>query len=268
MRKYGYLVVEGPHDVEFCYRLLKPFALERVQFKTPSKKHSEKQSLDEFFHNLIPTKYPLNDGDIQKRMPIPLFFQNKTHTIAIHSAIGDSRLIETIQENISMLNNWQELIGVGVILDSDKQILPIDRYNKIKEKQVKILPEFNFCEPSKINKGKPNLGIFILPDNQNQGTLEDLLLESAKQVYPDLLDLAKKYVSDSKSCKLKKDELKELSKPAGENKAIIGAMANIMRPGKSVQVSIQDNRWVDINAINSIPQIKAVQNFLKELFEL
>ena len=33
MRKYGYLIVEGPHDVEFVYRLLSPFGLERVQYE-------------------------------------------------------------------------------------------------------------------------------------------------------------------------------------------------------------------------------------------
>jgi hypothetical protein len=33
MPKYGYLVVEGPHDIELVYRLLSPFGFERVQFE-------------------------------------------------------------------------------------------------------------------------------------------------------------------------------------------------------------------------------------------
>ncbi len=33
MPKYGYLVVEGPHDIEFVYRLLRPFGLNRIRFE-------------------------------------------------------------------------------------------------------------------------------------------------------------------------------------------------------------------------------------------
>jgi len=68
MRKYGYLVVEGPHDVELTYRLLSSFGMSRV--------HLEKD-LDRFLSPLIPREYPPG-GDLQKRMPIPLFLQSET----------------------------------------------------------------------------------------------------------------------------------------------------------------------------------------------
>ena len=45
MPKYGYLVVEGPHDVEFVYRLLSPFGMSRVRLE---------KDLDPFFSPLIP----------------------------------------------------------------------------------------------------------------------------------------------------------------------------------------------------------------------
>ncbi len=63
------------------------------------------------------------------------------------------------------------------------------------------------------------------------------------------------------------EDLKELRKPAGRNKAVIGSMASILRPGRAVQVSIQDNRWLRDAAL-AIPRVKAVQDFLVNLFEM
>jgi hypothetical protein len=175
MRTYGYLVVEGPHDVEFIYRLLSPFGLQRIQYEN---------QLDDALHPLIPRNYPPN-GDLQKRMPVPLFLQSETHAIAVHSAIGDSRLVDT-----------------------------------------------------------------------------------ASAIYPGLLETARSHVTAAlQDHRLKPEDLRELNKPAGANKAIIGAMASVLRPCKAVQVSLQDNRWLRGNALES-PRIKAVQDFLEVLFGL
>lgn len=256
MRKYGYLVVEGPHDVEFCYRLLSPLGVKRVQYKN---------DLDEFLYPLIPKEFPPKNGDLWKRMPTPLFLQNETHAIAIRSATGDSQLVNVLISSTELLIDLNAVVGIGILLDSDTTTPAKERYAQIKKDLLNKQFRFKLHdELGHITRENLNIGAFVLPDNSNAGTLENLLIESAKEVYPDLLVLATEYVSNSKGCKLNKEELKELNKPAGKNKAIIGAMANIMKPGKSVQVSIQDNRWVDTN----IPRIKAVQNFLKELFEL
>ena len=256
MRKYGYLVVEGPHDVEFAYRLLSPFGLKRIRLE---------QELDDFFAPLIPRKYP-PDGDLQKRMPIPLFLQSDTHAIAIHSAIGDSRLVETVDENASILG-LTSITGIGVLLDSDNKIPAESRYATIKEDLAK--KQFILIDqPGQITQGSPKLGAFVLPDNFADGTLEDLLLDSANSVYPDLLTSAIAYVDKaSNGNDLTNKDLEDFKKPAGRNKAVIGAMANVLRPGKAVQTSIQDNRWLRDKAL-SLPRIQAVQTFLKALFDI
>ena len=269
MRKYGYLVVEGPHDVEFAYRLLSPFGLNRVRYKTPHKDKPKEEILDEKFHCLIPN-YPGEEGDIQVRPPIPLFLQNQTHSIAIHSAIGDSRLVELIEET-----NWKfkitSMVGIGILLDTDKAVPAQKRYADVKTKLADVFSQQLFILPDDagtIKKGQPNLGAFVLPDNQTAGTLEDLLLESAERVYPELLKMARNYVSEAKeNAHLKSSELSEL-RNAGTNKAVIGAMANIFKPGKSVQVSIQDNDWLRGKALAEVKRIQAVQTFLKTLFDL
>jgi hypothetical protein len=256
MRTYGYLVVEGPHDVEFVYRLLSPFGLQRVQYEN---------QLDDALHPLIPRNYPPN-GDLQKRMPVPLFLQSETHAIAVHSAIGDSRLVDTAVENAAVLAPTV-IDGIGILLDSDKKIPAAQRYATIRDRMAQNQFPLD-PQPGLSTAGPPRLGAFVLPDNDRPGTLEDLLLDIAPAVYPVLLATARCHVTAAfQSSDLTSDDLKDLKRPAGENKAIIGAMASVLRPGKAVQVSLQDNRWLRGNALES-PRIKAVQDFLEALFGL
>ncbi len=257
MPKYGYLVVEGPHDVEFAYRLLSPFGFKRIQWE---------KDLDEFLDPLVPRKFPQDDGDLQKRIPVPLFLQSDSHAIAIHRAGGDSRLTEVVQENAVYLDH-AKITGVGILLDSDQVMPALDRFNGIKSAMQQLgisMPN----QPGVVQPGNPKYGAYVLPDNTFQGTLEELLLETAARVYPDLLTSATQHIDNAVlGNDLTADDKKDFNKPSGRKKAIVGAMASLLRPGKSVQVSIQDNRWFRANALN-VPRVKAVQEFLKELFEL
>lgn len=256
MPRYGYLVVEGPHDVEFAYRLLSPFGLDRV--------HRESE-LDSFFEPLIPRTFPY-DGELQKRVPVPLFLRSDTHAIAIHSAVGDSRLVETIQEN-SLMIDYAELTGVGIILDTDREVSALKRYEAVKTKMTNLgfhLPE----DPGMIADSSPKYGAFVLPDNESQGNLEDLLIECAQSAFPDLLSSARQHVTNARDDASFQDPKREdLRKPAEFGKAVVGAIATTLRPGRAVQTSIQDNIWLRGDNLE-LPKVKAVQDFLARLFEL
>lgn len=256
MPKYGFFVVEGPHDVWFVYRLLSAFAFKLVK---------QKDDLDSFWQNLVPSSFP-PDGDLQKRVPVPTFLQSDTHSIAISSAIGDSRLIQTVEENAAQIE-IDKICGIGILLDSDQQLSAAERYDAIKIGLLSkgfTLPD----NPGEITEKPLRMGAFVLPDNQNPGTLEDLLLECASQIYPNLLQNATTYINSvSTDDELIADDLKDFEKPSGRNKAIVGSIASVLRPGKAVQVSIQDNRWLRDDALK-IARVKAVQDFLAKLLEL
>jgi hypothetical protein len=256
MPKYGYLVVEGPHDIEFVYRLLSPLGLRRIRLEADG---------DPFFTPLIPHDYP-PDGDLQERMPVPLFLQSGTHAIAVHGAAGDARLIQTLEEN-TVLIGLAGLTGVGIILDADTDQSPVDRYVTIRDQ----LRAKNLAFPDDagvVSPTTPRLGAFVLPDNQAPGTLEDILLECGQLVYAGLLSTATHVNAASQDPSLLNEDLEELRKPAGRIKAIVGSIASILRPGKAVQVSIQDNRWLRDSAALAIPRVRAVQDFLTNLLEL
>lgn len=254
-RQLGCLVVEGPHDAELCYRLLSTSGLKRVQHLP---------LLEPEFKPLVPTKFPHGD-DLQKRMPVPLFLQNDQWAIAVHSAIGDSRLVEALEETLALLpaQNWA---GVGLMLDADHGGSPSQRFDAVvqamRAKGLGLpLPK----QPGQVMAGKPRVGVYVLPDNRNTGTLEDLLLESAAIQFAHLLPLARQYANDAQAKgQLPASHLADFAKPSGHNKAVVGTMAAVFRPGKAVQVSIQDNDWLRGPALN-LPRIRAVQLFLQQL---
>lgn len=256
MPKYGCIIVEGPHDMEFVCRLLHPHGLKRV---------GQRSELDDFFDGIVPKKFP-HRGDLLKRVPVPLFLQSTTHAVAIHTAESDTRIIESVEEDWSRLDA-SKLAAMGVIFDADYNLSPSDRYASIRDgfrKKGFAMPD----SPGNVASGPPRLGGFVMPDNLSAGTLEDILLECAVYVYPSLLATATTHVETaSRDNTLEKEDLRELKKPAGKNKAILGSIATILRPGRAIQNSIQDNRWL-CDATLTLPRVRAIKAFLSDLLEL
>ncbi|MCY2962386.1 MAG: hypothetical protein NT069_01835 [Planctomycetota bacterium] len=256
--KYGYLVVEGPHDVEFAACLLAPFGLKRV--------HSENK-LTGPLRKLVPHTFP-HGGDLLKRVPVPLFLRSESHLLAIHSAFGDSRLAETLElSRAAIETGFDELIGVGVVLDSDREMLASKRYATLCD--AMSVKRFAFPRsPGEFTAGTPRFGAFVLPDNKEPGNLEDLLIESAGRTYPNLLASARVHVVNAKNDpSLNPPDSEDLEKTPIENKAIVSAIASVLRPGKAIQTSIQDNQWFKGDMLK-LPRVEAVQKFLATLFEL
>lgn len=80
---------------------------------------------------------------------------------------------------------------IGVILDADRNI--DKRYQDIKEKIAdfyklpKNMPKDGLVH---LEKGLPKLGIWIMPNNQNNGALEEFYLELATDIDTDFIDNA------------------------------------------------------------------------------
>lgn len=252
MVKRCYLVTEGPQDIEFLIRILQSYNVKRVR---------ELSSLDRFWEPLIPKTFPVDD-DLMKRVPVPTFLQNAELSIALHSAIGLTRLANTVEESLALVAG-SEVFGIGFVLDADDRETPQERFTKLVRQLISLglsLPSI----PGEVARGTPRCGIFILPNNSIAGTLENLLLECAQVNYPDLLKLANTYVSSIDVGQLTQDDLRELRKPAGNYKAVVSSISSILRPGKTLQVSIQDNRWLDPQTIQ-LDSISLVKKFIDEI---
>lgn len=257
--EYGYLVVEGHHDIECIGALLKKKGLRRI---------TKIDTLDQYWRqtNIIPTKYP-SDGDLMKRVPAPVFFQNAEYSIALHSAFGDTQVITTIRGTLLNVDTLlSDAIGIGIVIDADYgRGGGNGRFSDIKGQLTDLIQIGD--NPGEVFNGRPNFGIFVFPDNNVDGTLETILIKCAQRVYSNLFSGAESYVNDVDSDELLGDDKKYFISPSGKDKAIIGCVGNILRPGKTIQVSIQDNRWICDETLE-IPEIEALNLFIQELFNM
>lgn len=263
--KYGYLAVEGPHDSAFVGSFLKFYGLSLVREISEIK--------GTFFEELTRINFPV-DGDLLKRIPVPMFFKKgEDILIAISCASSDDKLVDDVTEMVISLlpedlDGIEDFSGIGIVADMDSPSSPLDRFNEFADGLKKLkLP--HPTKAGKVATGPLNTGIFILPDNENTGTLEDILIPCAEIVYPNLLNSAQELVEkiDINSDEFKKRDKKELKKPAGPKKATINIIGSVLKPGKAIQVSIQDNRWIS-DETRKLPQIANFDSFLKTLFEL
>ena len=106
------------------------------------------------------------------------------------------------------------------------------------------------------------LRLFFLPDNQNEGTLETLLLAGAERRYPDLQSGACTYLD------MAKQSYAQNLKGFNELKATVGVIANVLRPGKANQVSIGDDDWLTQESIHEIPSHIAFSEFIDSLINM
>jgi hypothetical protein len=258
MKHYGYLVVEGQHDVEFVAQLLKVSGLRRVKYK---------KDLEPFWYKVIPDKFPIDD-DLLKRVPVPTFFENESHSIAVNAAQGITRLAETLEETCKTLD-YAQIASFGLVLDADHvgQTPPQRFAALLVELQKQSIDLPRPAAPGEIAGERPAFGVYILPDNKTPGTLEDILLQCAQVNYANLALEAEGYIERFDRSQLTREDKADFNKPAGQKKAHIGSVASILKPGKSIQVSIQDNRWLDGAAID-LPEVRAIRSFLATLLAL
>lgn len=262
MTKYGVLIVEGPHDVKFIRRLIEPLGMSAIQYL---------DDLDDFYNPRMIPDYPPN-GDIEVRVPIPAFFRGQYHCIAVQQAGGDSQLVEQVR-NLTKAYYVDDFIGIGVLLDKDLAKTVVERFTEIAEgfKQLNLAISGGV---GTVTKGEPNRGVFVLPNNQDDGALEDIMLDIASTTYPGLLKSAHIHVDAAiQDGALTRDDLRDLKradgtvKLSGQKKALVSTIASVLRPGKAISSSIHDNRWFQGTNLQR-PELQSLQRFLADLFEL
>lgn len=251
--RYFYFIVEGVHDIAAISKYLKINSYTQIRDIT---------ALDDFWKRTVPSKFPFN-GDLKKRVPVPAFYANDQMSIAIQYSEGDTEIVNTFN---SLKNiEYDELDGIAIFCDADNKNAQ-DRYSQLtRELQIGLDSELSpiieghaYNEITKSSDTK--FGIYIFPNNLDEGTLENLLLEGAEHSYPELFEKAKDYIEELKSMNISyiKNRLFRGSK---ENKMIFGIMANIFKPGKANQVSIEDNDWIT-EATLTLPIQKQFSTFL------
>ena len=248
--RYAFFVVEGQHDIAAIGRILREIHGANIVEK--------EKDLNTFWERIVPRKFP-KDGYLLRRMPVPTFFETSEISVAVHSAGGDTQLVNILKNTLENLDH-EQLSAIGLFCDADTKN-PAVRFKTLVS-QINDMPEFRtVVAPGQVTTGMPHVGIYVFPDNENFGTLENVLLDCANVSYSSLLTSAKSYIGGV-------DEIYRRGwGRSDESKVVVGCIANVLRPGKSNQVSIQDNDWICASTL-TLPAVSILNKFIKELLEL
>jgi len=255
-----FIAVEGQHDVEVVSALL-----ENLGF---TKKTKTKDLTPFFCDRLIDTAFP-HGGDLHARVPNPMFLTNGDFWVAVQACGGDSEIVGVVRQALYQLQIRPDAItAVGIVRDADDKV-PQEQVEHLVGglAELRQIPNYKIDFPTKprqIAEGSPQLGIYVLPDEDGTGTVEDILLECAAVAYPKLLAGAAHFVDHVDLAGLTKKDLELFGKPSGPKKAKVACVASILKPGMSTATSIDQNRWLDEEPRN-LPRVRALSEFLKQL---
>jgi hypothetical protein len=260
------LITEGVHDVAFLGKLLDiDFGLQRIRTMEVLDPGWQK-FLSSFKWPATPHKEGGKTDIARLSVPAPVFFGKEGISVAISNAQGIEKLVQRADADLFALNRDHTTIdAVGFLLDSDQDD-PIQRFDELAPKVADIgLPR-----PQALGEvaGDPRTGIFVMPDSVSSGTLEDLLLACARTSYPALLKEAEALVARREQLlsDLNPREKKEIAAPAGANKATAAIVAAFLKPGKAIQASIEDHRWICEETIG-LPELSPLREFLMTLLK-
>lgn len=239
--RFSVAVSEGVHDVMAIVKVLTLKGFDEIT--TVSR-------IPEPFHQIIQQRYPWqNDGQkLTWVVSHPSFLVKDNHWILVSSAGGQTELADNLKSILAAFRKPftdAALHSAAILADADQKTALEKRQELYRQLADAFADgdnfEFDPAMPKQIRRFgavKP-FDVYIFPDNQGPGTLEDILLDGARQAYPDLLAEAERYIAYAKGLPY----TKELKNNFNDRKAVVGVIANALRPGKANQVSIHDNKW-------------------------
>lgn len=252
--KHYLIIVEGAHDIAVIEKLLRLNGIDQ-------KINSEKE-LPEVWKHTIPTSYPFHEDRLERITPTPSFVKNANMSVAIKNANSDTEIMNVLKQTLHLMEvrELDEISAIMLICDADK--MPADK------KRRELLDSRRETEDFSLDEAAMELDVmikkipvytFIFPDNNKEGNLENLLLQTAEVAYPKLLDLATEYVEKASDFQI------SLKREQNGKKAKVGCIANAMKPGKANQVSIADDNWISAETLRACSMLKALDKALKEM---
>lgn len=247
---YSILGVEGPHDQAFIGKLLIQYGLERFG--------GERDLLDSFWEKFIPV-YPTR-GKLYVRLDMPSIFTSQKHSIAVYQGEG-SNLCKNLKGRIKEHDPYiKDIHAFGLILDAEKET-PQQKATYYVNELRELYPNLA-SEPGKIVVGEPRTGIYVLPDNKRQGTVDSILVDCATFIYPNHKAGAIRFLDGLNTAH------KSHWRPFAREKAMVATIASVLKPGATNTSSISQNDWVCSKTVNEVAEVALLGKFLKDLLGL
>lgn len=254
-RKCILIGVEGNHDQAFLSKVLREF----LGFS----KCEDQKNLDALWRKFIPV-YPPKTGRLHLRLDMPSILYTDALSVAIYAGEG-SRLVANLKDKLADIDYLSSLSAFAIVADADKQ-KPAEVAKKYYDELREYFPDFPYeiSETGAVTETTPKLGIYILPNNSDQGVLNTLLCACGEVAYPVYMERAKSYISQ-----FSEEEVKQIGwKPFDKEKATVATIVSILKPGKTNTASISDNAWVSTRAEQQILSLKNLTIFLRKLLSI
>lgn len=251
MKRRVLLSVEGPHDEAVIGRLLRKFhQVERVR---------NLAELDPLWAELVPRQYPAKD--LVARHPVPAFYAGPNSTIAILFGEGSGRT-KQLGDSLAALRGLPH--AVGVLVDADTNAVKSLEDTQKELRSFNLTPNLTPGGHGEVVRGAIDCGVYVVPGNET-GTMDDVLLAAGRRVYGKAVVAAEQLVDETLNgtMDIAKHEQKELRAPAGKKKCTLAITSSLLKPGKAIQNSISDNRWI-VDALDE-PLVALLNVFLTSL---
>ncbi|MFP4694270.1 MAG: DUF3226 domain-containing protein [Halothece sp.] len=253
MVNYGLIGVEGNHDQAFIGKVLKLLGLKDFR----ETQGGLRQNLDPFWSKLVPS-YPNHKGELYKRLPMPSILYNENFSVAIYSGEG-SNLIRNLEAILMNEGKYQtDLSSFTIIADADTKSIDevIQPYIDCFQKYFPNFPQkAGYVDES----GSTATGIYVLPDNSSQGTLDRLLCQCGKVAYSEYMDRAEHYLESFTDITWKKFDY---------DKALVASIVSVLKPGKTNTASINDNHWVSHQTQEKVTELQQLIEFLSKILNI
>jgi len=261
------LVVEGAHDAAFFAILLKARGFTEVKYLA---------QVPDDWRGVIPRTFPAkNDGHLNRVNRFPTLLVRGADTFGVVVSNGDSGVVRELIDAVDTLG-VPLLDAIGIAIDADKALSPEDRHSgmiaELDAMNTSAIDEARPGYPLPIPRamgvivpGPPKMGVFVFPDGQRQGSLETVLLECAALNVELIHRAAVQLVEEvNENYPRPHPLLIPLRKGSGVEKAAVGIIANIVKPGDSLAVSLLTNHWLGADPADR-PSAAAAETFLDAL---
>lgn len=267
------LIVEGAHDAAFFGQLLATRGFAEVKTKA---------QVPDFWKQTIPNQFPVRpDGRLDRVMPYPEIYTRggEGDVVGIEVAEGDGAVLKALRNYLDQYE-ITDFASLSLVLDTDLEATEAERFAALQALigpwNAKGLaderPGFPLGFPEVANTvvpGPPRVGVYLLPGQGAQGSLETILLACAEARDPDLHQRAQALItatdeSENYPADADPDPLKALRRGSGRAKAQCGVIGNIFKPGASLAVSLREAAWLP-TVETEIPALAQAAAFLDAL---
>lgn len=265
IQSHTYILVEGQHDVFFVGKLLRELGLSDIQdidsISPVWEPFKDQAQLKVHRGNIAANKNGLKIHQLFKGV----CFQDDLHSVLLRKVGGSGKEFRRDLQSLQQLldGGLTSLAAVGLIPDAD------DKPNAVFQSCRDALANLGLAEPNEaeqVVEANTRTGIFLLPGGGAAGALEDLLIDCAEVVYPELIAGATQYVDhvDRAHPSFSAADLSEINKPRGRVKAIVGCVSSFLTPGSTIQNSVYRDRWVSESSL-PLPRVAQLSQFLIKL---